>query len=86
MKDVNLKITKADKTLLDNLIRILGRIKIELEGAEILLASDSMRWLVRLQKQIEEEAKKPDVQIKNTEPIKAEVSEITTSPMKKGKK
>jgi hypothetical protein len=83
MKDVNVTITKADKTLVDNLIRILGRVKVELEGAEILLASDSMRWLVRFQKQIEEEAKRPDIEITNTDPIKAPES---TPAIKKGKK
>ena len=70
MKDVKINITQADKSLLDNLIRILGRAKIELEGVEILAAADSMRWLARLQKQIEEEAKRPAVDIVQQEPIK----------------
>lgn len=85
MKDVKLTITKADKTLIDNLIRILGRAKLELEGAEILLASDSMRWLVRFQKQIEEEAKRPDIEVKDLAPIKEVVSEPVV-PTKKGRK
>ena len=71
MKDVKININKSDKSLLDNLIRMLGRAKLELEGVEILVAADSMRWLSRLQKVIEEESKKPDMQIINQEPIKA---------------
>ena len=70
MKDVKVTITKSEKNLLDNLIRIMARAKIELEGVEILIASDSMRWLSRLQKQIEEEQKRPDIEIKETAPIK----------------
>jgi hypothetical protein len=69
MKDVHVKITQQDKNLLDNLLKMLGRAKMELEGVEILAAADSMRWLSRLSKQIEEESKKPDIQITNTEPI-----------------
>ena len=70
MKDVQIKITPNDKALLDNLIRLLGRAKMELEGVEVLAAADSMRWLSRLQKTIEEEAKKPEIFVTNTEPIK----------------
>ena len=73
MKDVKINFSKADKTLLDNLVRLLGRAKLELEGVEILVASDSMRWLSRLQKQIEEEIKKPDIEVVNTEPIKKKI-------------
>jgi hypothetical protein len=71
MKDVKININKSDKSLLDNLIRMLGRAKLELEGVEILVAADSMRWLSRLQKTIEEEAKRPPVEVVNQEPIKA---------------
>lgn len=67
--DVKINFTAQDKALLDNLIKIIGRAKIELEGVEILVASDSMRWLSRLQKQIEEEAKKLAIEITNTSPI-----------------
>jgi hypothetical protein len=70
--DVSIRITKQDKAFLDNLLRILGRAKLELEGVEILAAADSMRWLSRFQRQIEEEAKKPPVEIKDLEPIKSE--------------
>ena len=66
MKDVNIKITPADKTLLDNLIKIISRSKVHLEGVEILAAADSMRWLSRLQKQIEVE-QKATIDIKPTE-------------------
>lgn len=70
MKDVKINITQTDKSLLDNLIRMLGRAKLELEGVEILVAADSMRWLSRLQKVIEEEAKRPPVEVVNEQPIK----------------
>jgi hypothetical protein len=69
MNDVNLKFTKQDKSLLDNLIRMLGRAKLELEGVEVLVAADSMRWLSRLQKQVEEEASKPPMQVTSDAPI-----------------
>ena len=70
MKDVKISITQADKSLLDNLIRMLGRAKLELEGVEILVAADSMRWLSRLQKVVEEEAKRPIIEVVNEQPIK----------------
>lgn len=70
MKDVKINITQTDKALLDNLIRMLGRAKLELEGVEILVAADSMRWLSRLQKVIEEEVKRPPMEIADTTPIK----------------
>lgn len=69
---VSVEITKSDKLQLDNLIRLIGRMKIELEGAEVLMASDSLRWVIKLQKQIEELDNKPDIEIKDTEPIKQE--------------
>lgn len=72
MKDVKINFTKSDKSLLDNLIRLLGRAKFEgLEAAEIIVASDSLRWLSRFQKAIEEEGKKPPVEVVNQEPIQA---------------
>lgn len=79
MKDVHVKFTSSDKAFLDNLIRLIGRAKLELEGVEVLAAADSMRWLSRLQKHIEEEAKKPDIRVSNPQPI----SQPTKS--KKGK-
>lgn len=69
---VSVEITKQDKLNLDNLIRLIGRMKIELEGAEVLMASDSLRWIVKLQKQVEEQDNKPDIAITNPEPIKQE--------------
>ena len=82
MRDVNIKFTKQDKSLLDNLIRMLGRAKMELEGVEILVAADSMRWLSRLQKQVEAEASQPDMKITDSEPIKADTK--PKSSKKKG--
>lgn len=67
---VSVEITKQDKLNLDNLIRLIGRMKIELEGAEVLMASDALKYIVRLQKQIEELDNKPDIQVVDTEPIK----------------
>lgn len=79
--EIKITITKQDKALLDNLIRILGRAKVELEGVEILAASDSMRWLSRLQRQTVEEFNKPPVQVISTDPIK---KPIKKQPKSKG--
>ena len=76
MKEVQIKITSGDKALLDNLIRLLGRAKMELEGVEVLAAADSMRWLSRLQKSIEEEMKKPEMAVINTEPVKEKSKKV----------
>lgn len=81
--DVSLKITKQDKSLLDNLVRILGRAKIELEGMEIIVAADSMRWIAGLQKRIEIEDNRPPMEIISTEPIKEEKAIKTTKPRSK---
>lgn len=69
---VSVEITKQDKLYLDNLVRLIGRMKIKLDGAEVILASDSLKWIVKLQKQIEELDNKPDdvLQVVNKEPIK----------------
>lgn len=71
MDDVKITFTKQDKALLDNLIKVVARAKLELEGVEILFAADSMRWLSKLQKHVEEEAKKPSMDISLSEPIKS---------------
>jgi hypothetical protein len=84
-QDVNVKITKQDKALLDNLVRILGRAKIELEGVEILVAADAMRWLSRFQKQIEIEDSKPPINIVATE-IEKPIGVVETTKPKKSKK
>jgi hypothetical protein len=84
--EVNIKITKQDKSLLDNLVRIMGRVKLELEGMEIIVAADSMRWLAKFQKQVEAEDSKPPMQILDQEPIKQENSETEKKVTKKGKK
>ncbi|MEO0271692.1 MAG: hypothetical protein ABIM30_01210 [candidate division WOR-3 bacterium] len=68
---VVIDINKNDKLQLDNLIRLIGRMKIELEGAEVLMASDALRWVVKFQKQIEELDNRPDLEVKSLEqPIK----------------
>ena len=61
MSDVNIKMSKQDKALMDNLIKLLSKSTASLEGVEILAAADAMRWLTRLQKQVEEELQKPPV-------------------------
>jgi hypothetical protein len=83
--DVSVKITKQDKALLDNLVRILGRAKIVLEGVEILVAADAMRWLSRFQKQIQTEDSKPPINIVATE-IEKPIGEIESAKPKKSKK
>jgi len=80
MKDVKINFTKQDKSLLDNLVRVLARAKMELEGVEVLVAADSMRWLSRLQKQIELEAAKPNMEVVSTDALKS------PETPKKGKK
>ena len=62
MEIANIQFTKQDKQLLDNLIKVIARASISLEGVEILAAADSMRFLSRLQRQIEE-YKAPEVAI-----------------------
>ena len=52
--EANIQFTKQDKQLLDNLIKILTRAEIKLVGVEIIAAGDSMRFLSRLQRQIED--------------------------------
>ena len=71
MDDVKITFTKQDKALLDNLIKVIARAKLELEGVEVLFAADSMRWLSKLQKHVEEEAKKLPMDISLSEPIKS---------------
>lgn len=71
MDDVKITFTKQDKALLDNLIKVIARAKLELEGVEVLFAADSMRWLSKLQKYVEEEAKKPSMGVPLSEPIKS---------------
>jgi hypothetical protein len=83
--DVSVKITKQDKALLDNLVRILGRAKIELEGVEILVAADAMRWLSRFQNQIQIEDAKPPINIVATEVEKSIEAPKVDKP-KKSKK
>lgn len=65
---ISLDITRSDKIQLDNLVRLIGRMKIELEGAEVIMASEALKWLIRVQKTIEELDNKPDLII-NESPI-----------------
>jgi hypothetical protein len=65
-----MQFTKQDKLHLDNLVRILSKAKIELEGVEVLAAADAMRWLASLQLAVnsELEKQKPQPAIKPVEP------------------
>ena len=60
--EVKLSLNKNDKGQIDNLIRILAKAKIELQGVEIVAASDAMRWLSFIQKYYDDESKKPTPQ------------------------
>lgn len=72
MKDVKINFTNQDKALLDILIKVVARGKYTYDGAEeTIVASDAMRWLSRLKKQIETEASKPDMEIKSIDALKA---------------
>lgn len=63
--NANIQFTKQDKQLLDNLIKMLTRAEMKLTGLEILAAAESMRFLSRLQRQIEEY--KEEVPLSNIE-------------------
>jgi hypothetical protein len=53
-----MQISKADKVNCDNLIRILKRAKIELEGAEeILGTAEVLRWMGNLAGRIDKDIK-----------------------------
>ena len=81
MNDVKINFTKQDKSLLDNLIRLLGRAKFsDLEANEILVGAESLRWLSRLQKNVEDEAKKPPLDIVSNEPIKP-LDAVSSAPV-----
>lgn len=67
---VTVQITPQEKGLLDNLVKMLARARIQkLEGVEIIAAAESMRWLSSFKAKIEQEASKPPVAIKETEVI-----------------
>lgn len=58
-------ITRVDKTNCDNLIRLLKRAKIELDGAEeILGAADVLRWTAALSARFDREIKDQDEKAK----------------------
>lgn len=81
MKDVKINFTNQDKVLLDILVKVVARGKYTYDGAEeTIVASDAMRWLSRLKKQIETEATKPEMEIKSMDALP------TPEAPKKGKK
>lgn len=68
-----MEFTKQDKTQIETLIKLLGRARFELEGVEVLAASDSMRWLSRFLGKIDEQLNpKPTAPEPIKEPIKKE--------------
>lgn len=75
-KNVKIEINHQDKALLDTLIKLLARVKVELQGAEIIAAAESMKWLSRLQKRIEDEEKAPEIKVVESEPIKSEPKKV----------
>lgn len=69
--DVKISFSKNDRNLLANAIVIMSKAKHpDYLGTEIIAIADTMRWLSRLQKQIEEEASKPEIKVVEAEPIK----------------
>lgn len=66
---------KQDVALANNLLKLLAKAKIELEGLEIFAAADAMKWYSNLVKTIEADASKPPPapqqdKIENKEPEK----------------
>lgn len=58
-------VVKSDKVHCDNLIRLLKRAKIELEGAqEILGAAEVLKWMGGLSNRIESDLKEQEEAIK----------------------
>lgn len=45
--------SKKDKTQVDNLIKIISRAEMKLQGVEVLAAADAMKWLSEMQVVIE---------------------------------
>lgn len=75
-KVIKIEINNQDKALLDTLIKLLARVKVELQGAEIIAAAESMKWLSRLLKRIEDEEKAPEIKVVEPEPIKTEPKKV----------
>lgn len=77
--EIKIDLTKADKAQIDNLIRILAKTKVELQGVEILAAADAMRWLSSFQAKADN---------KFNEPIPTQSMEEQSAPeiKKKGSK
>jgi hypothetical protein len=88
--ELNLKLTKPDKDQIDNLIRILAKMKLEMQGVEILAAANAMRWLSSVQAHYEQEHQKsllPPPPPKVTEqPLKPVLSEVPKTLRQSAKK
>ena len=55
---------KRDQTHVTNLIKLLNKAKMELEGQEILAAGDVLRWVGMLSQKIQEDIKHQEEQAK----------------------
>lgn len=55
MSSVKLSFTKNDKVQVDNLVTMLSKSKTELQGVEVIVAADAMKWLSSFQKRINDE-------------------------------
>lgn len=73
--------TKQDVALANNLLKLLAKAKIELEGLEVFAAADAMKWYSNLVKTIETEASTPPPAPKQDKI--EEVKEPEKKPLKK---
>jgi hypothetical protein len=55
MENFNMLTDSRDKIQVQNLIKLLAKCKIELEGTEIMIASDVYKWVHLLSQRIEED-------------------------------
>ena len=74
---VKVEITPQDEKQIDLLIKMIARAEFKLEGVEVIVASEAMKWLSRFQKQI--------IDIK-ANPISILTENAASSPLKKNKK
>lgn len=83
-----MKLDKTDLQNASNLIKLITRAKFELQGIEVLGVAESMRWLSRLQSNIEKELSPSPESIKPVEsPMKATQEPPKPSNLKgKGRK
>ena len=78
-----MQITKSDKLNCDNLIKLLKRAKIELQGAEEILGSaELLKWISGLSSRIDKDIKDQEEKAKAMEAVvKAEPALDPAAPM-----